>query len=82
MPMSDYQPDQPVWVYRAGAWRPGRIVELSHAAALVRYRPTGQRGSGVDTILPGDLAPRDDVDPFLDPPEPAPPPPPDPDRVP
>jgi hypothetical protein len=52
-----YRPDDPVWVHRAGRWRPGRVERSSSLAVTVRYRPTDQRGTGVDTVTAAYLAP-------------------------
>jgi hypothetical protein len=61
-----YRPGDPVWVLRAGSWRPGVVLFASPRAATVRYRPTDATGFGVDTAVPGDLAHRDTVDELLD----------------
>jgi hypothetical protein len=62
----DYRPGDPVWVLRAGNWRPGVVLFASPRAATVRSRPTDAAGFGVDTALAGDLAHRDTVDELLD----------------
>jgi hypothetical protein len=65
-PTDSYQPDDPVWVYRAGVWRAGVIEAASARAATVTYRPSGARGTGVDTLTARYLLARADVDPLLD----------------
>jgi hypothetical protein len=55
-----------VWVFRSGSWRPGVVLSSSAKAVIVRYRPTDSRGTGVDTVMADNLAPRDDVDPYVD----------------
>jgi hypothetical protein len=55
-----------VWVFSAGSWRPGVVLSSSTKAASVRYRPTDSRGTAVDTVLPDKLAPRHEVDPYVD----------------
>jgi hypothetical protein len=65
----DFQPGQPVWVHRAGAWRPGVVLHRSSQAVTVRYRPADGPGTGVDTVTARSVAVRDDSDPFLDHPE-------------
>lgn len=59
-----YCPGQPVWVYR-NAWQPGVVLDASPRAVLVRYRYYG-RALGVDTVLPYQVAPRDEADPLID----------------
>jgi hypothetical protein len=61
-----FNPGERVWVYRAGAWRPGVVLHSSAQAVTVRYRPADGRGTGVDTVTAHSLASRDDEDPFLD----------------
>jgi hypothetical protein len=65
----DFRPGQPVWVHRAGAWRPGVVLHRSTQAVTVRYRPADGPGTGVDTVTSRSLADRSDADPFLDTPE-------------
>jgi hypothetical protein len=62
----EYQAGQPVWVYRAGAWRPGVVLHSSAKAVMVRYRPAEGPGTGVDTVTNQCLAARSDLDPLLD----------------
>lgn len=47
-----YRPGDPVWVYRGGDWRSGEVLQASAAAIAVRYRLTGNQGTGVDTLRP------------------------------
>jgi hypothetical protein len=55
-----------VWVHRTGHWRPGRVLQASARAVMVRYRPTDQRGTGVDTVTAEYLAARVENDRLLD----------------
>lgn len=64
-PASAYRVSQPVWVYRQG-WRPGVTLFGSERAVSVRYRQNVGLGTSVDTVLPIDLAPRTEPDPYLD----------------
>lgn len=64
-PTDSYRPADRVWVYRSG-WRAGIVETVSPRAATVTYRPSGARGTGVDTLTAQYLAPRTDVDPLLD----------------
>ncbi len=59
-----YRPGQPVWVHR-GAWQPGVILEASPRAVLVRYRHHG-RALGIDTVLPYQVAHREEPDRLID----------------
>jgi hypothetical protein len=65
-PADSYRPEDPVWVYRAGAWCAGIVVAASTRAATVTYRPGGSRGTAVDTLTAVYLCPRADIDPLLD----------------
>ncbi len=65
----EYRPGQPVWVHRAGSWRPGIVLYGSPRAVMVRYRPADGPGTGVDTVTGCSLASRSDFDPWLDNPE-------------
>ncbi|GIJ50143.1 hypothetical protein Val02_70290 [Virgisporangium aliadipatigenens] len=65
-PTDSYRPGVPVWVYRGGAWCAGFIEACSARAAMVTYRPSGSRGTGVDTIFARDIVARADSDPLLD----------------
>jgi hypothetical protein len=55
-----------VWVFYAGRWRPGVVLNSSPDAAVVRYRPTDGAGTAVDTVMARNLACRTDTDPYLD----------------
>ena len=66
VPTNSYQPADPVWVYRGGVWRAGVIEATSTRAAMVTYRPTMAKGTGVDTLTARYLLPRRDSDPLLD----------------
>ncbi len=48
-PASSYRRDDPVWVYREGAWRPGVVESASSWAVMATYRYTGT-GTVVDTM--------------------------------
>lgn len=63
---NNYRPHDPVWVYRLGAWRSGVVDGASTRAAIVTYRPSDTRGTGVDTVMARDIVARTDVDPHLD----------------
>lgn len=65
-PTNSYQPADPVWIFRGGAWRPGVIMSASSRAATVTYRPNAADGTGVDTLIAPDIAPRAESDPVLD----------------
>jgi len=65
-PTDSYQPADPVWVYRGGAWRAGVVEAASPEAAMVTYRPSGARGTGVDTLTARYMQSRADLDPVLD----------------
>jgi hypothetical protein len=69
---ASYARNAPVWIFRAGAWRPGLVIASSDRAALVRYRHTHTRAVSTDTAFAADLAARDEYDAHIDPP-PAPP---------
>ena len=64
--MSDYEPGATVWLYRPDGWRPGLVLACSQVAALVRFRPTEQRGTAVDTVTAERLVPRVERDEWLD----------------
>ena len=55
-----------VWIYRAGAWRPGVVRDSTVRAALVEYRYAGSVARGTDSAIAADLAARDELDPYLD----------------
>jgi hypothetical protein len=67
-PTNSYRPTDPVWIYRGGVWHTGVIESVSSRAATVTYRPSGARGTGVDTLTARYLLARSrtDVDPALD----------------
>ncbi len=65
-PTNSYQPADPVWIFRGGSWRPGVIMSASSRAATVTYRPNAADGTGVDTLIAPDIAPRTEADPVLD----------------
>lgn len=48
-PAESYRRDEPVWVYRDGAWHPGIVNGASPLAVMVTYQSTG-RGTVVDTV--------------------------------
>jgi hypothetical protein len=65
-PTDTYQPADPVWIYRAGGWRAGVVETVSARAATVTYRPTRERGTGVDTVTARYMLTRAEGDPMLD----------------
>ena len=65
-PTDSYRPTDRVWIYRGGQWRSGIVESSSTRAATVTYRPSGARGTGVDTLTARYLAPRNEDDPVLD----------------
>jgi hypothetical protein len=65
-PTDSYRPADPVWVYRGGTWCAGIVEACSPRAAMVTYRPSGTRGTGVDTIFAHDVVARAEPDPLLD----------------
>jgi hypothetical protein len=65
-PTDRYRPADPVWVYRGGGWRAGVVEAASARAATVTYRPSGARGTGVDTLTARYVVARKDLDPLLD----------------
>ncbi len=65
-PTDSYHPADRVWIYRGGQWRSGVIEASSTRAATVTYRPSGARGTGVDTLTARYLLARTDADPALD----------------
>lgn len=68
-PTDSYRPSDPVWVYRGGIWRAGVVESASARAATVTYRPSGARGTGVDTLTARYVLARADTDPLLDEPD-------------
>ena len=65
-PTNTYRPTDPVWVFRGGLWRSGVVEAASTRAATVTYRPTNNRGTGVDTVTAPYILARADADPLLD----------------
>jgi hypothetical protein len=65
-PTDSYRPADRVWVYRGGGWRAGVVEAASSRAATVTYRPTDNRGTGVDTLTAPYLVARREIDPLLD----------------
>lgn len=65
-PTNSYLPADPVWVYRGDGWRAGVVEAASAHAATVTYRPSGVRGTGVDTLTAPYILARVDADPLLD----------------
>jgi hypothetical protein len=65
-PTDSYRPADPVWVYRGGSWRAGVVETASARAATVTYRPSGARGTGVDTLTARYVLARADYDAQLD----------------
>jgi hypothetical protein len=65
-PTDSYQPADRVWVFRGGGWRAGVVEATSAVAATVTYRPTGSRGTGVDTVTARYMLIRSDEDPVVD----------------
>ena len=65
-PTDSYRRADPVWVYRGGTWRAGVVEAASKDAAMVTYRPSGARGTGVDTLTARYMQSRADLDPVLD----------------
>lgn len=57
---ASYHPHDPVWVWPplAGGWRPGVVDAASDLAVRVTHLHTGG-GTGVDTLLPQQVMPRD-----------------------
>jgi diguanylate cyclase (GGDEF)-like protein len=65
-PASTYHRDDPIWVHRHGAWRPGVVEDASPRAVMTTYRCAEGRGTGVDTVSAEYVLPRSDVDAQLD----------------
>lgn len=65
-PAAGYAKDIKIWVHRGGTWRPGRVIEASALAVMVRYRPTDGRGTAVDTVTADHVAYRADTIPIDD----------------
>lgn len=58
-PTEQYQPRDPVWVFRHGEWHVGVVDGVSPLAVMVTYQRAGMRGTVVDTVPPEYLAARD-----------------------
>jgi diguanylate cyclase (GGDEF)-like protein len=65
-PAGTYKRNDPVWVYRQGAWRPGVVESASHRAVMATYRSAAGSGTGVDTMTPEYVLARHATDPQLD----------------
>ncbi len=65
-PASNYHRDDPVWVYRHGAWCTGVVDSASDIAVMATYRRTNHRGTSVDTMTARYVLPRTDTDADLD----------------
>jgi hypothetical protein len=65
-PTDTYRPADRVWIFRQGIWRAGVVEAASPRAATVTYRPSGARGTGVDTLTARYILARADLDPLLD----------------
>jgi diguanylate cyclase (GGDEF)-like protein len=65
-PACTYRRNDPVWVYRDGAWRTGIVDSASSLAIMATYRRTDHHGTGVDTMTARYVLPRADADPDLD----------------
>ena len=66
VPARMYRRDDPVWVYREGAWRPGVVESASGRAVMATYRFAGGRGTVVDTMAAEFVLARDAADAQLD----------------
>ncbi|OLB79087.1 MAG: hypothetical protein AUI14_11485 [Actinobacteria bacterium 13_2_20CM_2_71_6] len=66
VPASAYQRNDPVWVYRDGAWRPGVVESASYRAVMATYRHAGGTGTVVDTMTAEYVLARDADDAQLD----------------
>lgn len=72
VPAADsYQPGDPVWVHRHGAWNPGTVRAASAKTVLVDYHRPGQGGGLTDTVAALFVMIRDEPDPLLDTRDPA-----------
>ena len=65
-PTNTYRPRDRVWVFRNNGWRSGVIESATERAAMVTYRPTQERGTGVDTVTARYVIARAEEDPLLD----------------
>lgn len=61
-PASTYHRDDPIWVHRHGAWRPGVVEEASAKAVMATYRCAAGRGTVVDTMSAEFVLPRSDAE--------------------
>jgi hypothetical protein len=61
-PASTYHRDDPVWVHRHGAWRPGVVEDASAKAVMATYRCATGRGTAVDTMSAQFVLPRSDAE--------------------
>lgn len=65
-PAGTYQPADPVWVYRHGAWHPGVVESASRRAVMATYRRNAGAGTVVDTMGAECVLARAGADPQLD----------------
>jgi diguanylate cyclase len=65
-PADSYRLDDPVWVHRDGAWRPGVVESASGRAVMVTYRHARGLGTVVDTMTAECVLARAAADPQLD----------------
>ena len=65
-PAATYHRDDPVWVHRQGAWRPGVVESASSHAVMVTYRCTSGTGTVVDTMAADYVLTRNAADAQLD----------------
>jgi diguanylate cyclase (GGDEF)-like protein len=65
-PAATYHRDDPVWVHRQGAWRPGVVESASSHAVMATYRCTSGAGTVVDTMAAEYVLARDAADAQLD----------------
>jgi diguanylate cyclase (GGDEF)-like protein len=65
-PAGTYQPADPVWVFRHGAWHPGVVESASRRAVMATYRRNAGAGTVVDTMGAECVLERAGTDPQLD----------------
>lgn len=65
-PANTYRRDDPVWVHRQGAWRPGVVESASGHAVMATYRCAGGTGTVVDTMAAECVLARSAADAQLD----------------
>jgi hypothetical protein len=65
-PTDSYRRYDRVWIFRDSVWRSGVVEAASERAATVTYRPTGDRGTGVDTVTARYVIRRAEEDPLID----------------